>query len=66
MRRRTRQLIDIAKELLLDTSFMKVEDCIAAWQERTKRSRARYYYYVKIALAELDDDARKRGDSSAA
>ncbi|QEG36224.1 hypothetical protein [Bythopirellula goksoeyrii] len=65
MRRQTRKLIDIAKELILDTSFVKVEDCIAEWKERTKRSRARYYYYEKIALVELDDELRKRNDSAA-
>lgn len=61
MRPRKRKLIDIAKQLLLNSSFRSVAEVIAEWKRLTDLSKSRYYVYEKLALAELDE---KQGDSS--
>lgn len=59
MQKKSRQMVDLLKRLIKD---QKLDDEARRriWMRRTGRSRARFFEWQKVAIAELEHEAKKR------
>lgn len=58
MRKQSRKLVNLLKRLMKRLRFDETAVRMT-WMRKTGRSRARYYVWAKVALAELEQEALK-------